>query len=63
MPTVHVELLPGRSADTKRKIAEGITRVLETEGGARPASVHVVFTEVEAGDWFVAGVPLNAPRG
>ncbi|NYT83330.1 4-oxalocrotonate tautomerase family protein [Alcaligenaceae bacterium] len=55
MPTIRVELLPGRSRDQKREIAKGLTDVLVQQGGATPASVHVIFTEVDPSDWAVAG--------
>jgi len=59
MPTIRVEMLTGRSAEQKKAMADGLTQVMVQQGGAAPASVHVVFTEIEAADWFVAGASLS----
>ena len=60
MPLVQISLFPGRSAEAKAEMARGITRVLETVGGIRPADTTVIFTEVAPCDWLVASQPLGA---
>lgn len=59
MPTIRVEMLPGRSPEIKKAIAEGLTQVMVDQASATPSSVHVIFTEIEGTDWCVAGVPLS----
>lgn len=59
MPTIRVEMLPGRSAEQKKSLAAGLTQVMIDQGGASPASVHVIFTEIQANDWAVAGEFLS----
>ncbi len=40
MPHVQVTLLEGRTPEQKRKVAEGITRILVEEAGARISSAR-----------------------
>ncbi|WP_018236288.1 tautomerase family protein [Ensifer sp. BR816] len=60
MPIVRVELLTGRSAETKTEVAREITKVLKAVAGIKPSATTVIFTEVSPSDWVVAGEPLNA---
>ncbi|MEM0021240.1 MAG: tautomerase family protein [Fervidicoccaceae archaeon] len=55
MPIVQITLWPGRDADTKRRIAEGITKVLEEQGIPREA-VTIIFYEVPKDSWASGGV-------
>ena len=43
MPHVQITLLEGRTPEQKRKVAEGITRVLVEEAGARREAVSIAF--------------------
>lgn len=56
MPTMHIELFEGRSAEKKRELAEALTRetcrVLECEPGA----VNIIFTDVKRENWATGGV-------
>ena len=56
MPHVQITLLEGRSPEQKRKVAEGITRLLVEEAGARRDAVSVAFLDVRATDFARAGV-------
>ncbi len=56
MPHVQVTLLEGRTPEQKRNVAEGITRVLVEEAGARREAVSVAFLDVPATDFARAGV-------
>lgn len=52
MPHVIVKLWPGRSEETKKKLAEKITRdVMETLNYG-DESVSVAFQEVDAAQWM-----------
>jgi len=60
MPIIRIEMLPGRSKDTKQRIAAEMTQVLVRELGAAPSHIYVMFNEVLAADWAVAGAFLDA---
>jgi 4-oxalocrotonate tautomerase len=55
MPIINVEIFPGRTTDQKKRIAERLTDSMVEICGAKPEAVHVIFTEVAATDWAVAG--------
>ena len=54
MPLVTVNIWPGRDDSTKRRIAEGITKVFEKEGVPRDA-VSVIMYEVPKNNWAEGG--------
>jgi len=61
MPTIRVEMFPGRTPEQKEKLAQRFTQAFVEEAGAKAESVHVVFYDVSPGDWAVGG-RLCAPR-
>jgi 4-oxalocrotonate tautomerase len=54
MPVVIVNMYAGRDKETKRRIAEGITRVFETEKVPRDA-VTIIMNEVPKDNWADGG--------
>ncbi len=56
MPHVQITLLEGRTPEQKCKVAEGITRVLVEEAGARREAVSVAFLDAPATGFARAGV-------
>lgn len=59
MPTIRVEMIPGRTEEQKRNLAKTLTDgLIETCGGNRDG-VHVIITEVEPVDWAVGGQLLS----
>ena len=58
MPIVRVELFPGRSPELKAKLAREFTETLELVAGIKPEATTVVFVDIPAHDWIVAGKPL-----
>lgn len=56
MPDVHISWLAGRTVDQKRKVVEGITKVLMDEAGAKPESTHIVFIDIPHTDFASAGM-------
>jgi len=56
MPHVHITWLEGRTPEQKRKVAEGITKVLQQEANAKPEAVHIAFVEIPATNFADAGV-------
>jgi 4-oxalocrotonate tautomerase len=59
MPDVHISWVEGRTPDQKRKIAQRITQVLVEEAGVKSESTHIVFMDIPASDFAVAGVPFT----
>lgn len=55
MPVVTIEWIAGRSREQKQAIAARVTDALCADGDVAPGDVWVVFRDVEAGDWAVAG--------
>lgn len=54
MPFVIVNLWPGRDDDAKRRIVDGITKVLENENIPRDAT-NVIINEVPKNNWAAGG--------
>jgi len=61
MPTVHVQLFKGRTADQKRAAAVAITEAVVKTLGANAAAVDVVFHDIERHDWATGGVLWSDP--
>jgi 4-oxalocrotonate tautomerase len=61
MPDVHILWLAGRTVDQKRKVVEGITKILVDEAGAKPESTHIVFVDIPHTD-FASGGMLVADK-
>ncbi|MBZ0296016.1 MAG: tautomerase family protein [Anaerolineae bacterium] len=62
MPTVMIYWSPGRNAEQKKAVIEGITDTLVTKGGARREDVLIVFQNIEPGDFGRGGV-VGTPPG
>jgi 4-oxalocrotonate tautomerase len=62
MPYILVQLVSGRTAEQKRAIAEDITASLTRHANARRDDCYVVFHDVEATDWVVAGQTVAERR-
>ena len=61
MPTVHVQLFKGRTAEQKRAAAVAITEAVVKTLGANAATVDVVFHDIERHDWATGGVLWSDP--
>ena len=59
MPVVTVQMLAGRSDEQRRKIVDGITRVMKEAAGAAPEATTVIIHEVERDRWASAGRLLS----
>ena len=55
MPTVRIEMLQGRSQETKQQVANEITEVMCRLLGAEPGHVYVMFDEWAGANWSVGG--------
>ena len=56
MPTIHLEMHPGRTLDQKRDFVREVTRVTVETLVCPPDSVDVVITEVAKEAWGKGGV-------
>lgn len=63
MPIVRIEMLAGRTAALKARLAEDITAVVARHCQSDPAHIYVIFNDVQHQDWAVAGrvFPTPAP--
>ena len=55
MPTLHLEMHPGRTPEQKRAFVTEVTRVVVETLVCPPESVDVVITEVPRDHWAKAG--------
>lgn len=60
MPTIRIEMLQGRSQETKQEIATEITALMGRILGAEPGHVYVQFEEWTPNNWSVGGKFLGA---
>ncbi len=56
MPTLHVELFAGRTAQQKADLARELTDACVRVLGGSPESVVLIFTDVQRQDWATGGV-------
>ena len=61
MPTLHLELLSGRTTDQKRAFVREVTRVAVETLGCPLESVDVLITEGARDNWAKAGRLLSDP--
>ena len=59
MPTVRIEMLQGRSQETKQQVADEITALMCRLLGAEPGHVYVMFDEWAGSNWTVGGKFLD----
>ena len=55
MPTLHLEMHPGRTLEQKRAFVREVTRVTVETLTCPPESVDVLITEVSREDWAKGG--------
>ena len=55
MPSITVNLLAGRSPETKKKLAQAITDTVVAHCDVPRASVSVLFVEYADTDWTIGG--------
>lgn len=63
MPYVHIRVTDeGVTAEHKRQLIEGTTRLLKDVLGKPPASTFVVIEEVPTNNWGVGGETVTVVR-
>lgn len=55
MPTIHIEMLAGRTPEQKRALVKGVTECFTAHCGGTPASVQVVISEFGKDQWAIGG--------
>jgi len=56
MPTFHIEMFEGRTAEQKKKLVEEVTRVTCEALGCAPGSVDIIINDVKRENWATGGV-------
>ncbi len=59
MPYVNVKVAGELTKEQKRKIVEGITKVLQEVAGKPPESTYVVIEEISRENWGKGGKLLS----
>jgi 4-oxalocrotonate tautomerase len=59
MPILRVEMLAGRSAEQKARLAEALTKAMVEIAKAKPEETAIVFTDVARENWAHAGKLLS----
>jgi len=59
MPVIQIYMLEGRTPTQKKKIVEGITKVMENEANTKRESVIVVINEVPTENYATAGTLMS----
>ena len=55
MPTLHLEMLPGRTVEQKRAFVREVTEVTAQTLACPPESVEILITEIPRDAWAKAG--------
>lgn len=62
MPVVMIHMLPGRDADTKKRLLHSVTAAVTSTLGVAADSVRVLLHEVPEEHYGVAGLPVREYR-
>jgi 4-oxalocrotonate tautomerase len=60
MPIVRIDMLAGRSPETKAALIQRITEAVVETLGSQPAQVRVLLNEVAPENWGVAGETMQS---
>ncbi|MBL77937.1 MAG: 4-oxalocrotonate tautomerase [Acidimicrobiaceae bacterium] len=59
MPTIRVEMFPGRTHAQKAALVEALTDGFVSTAGGNREALQVVLTEVEQENWAVGGTLVS----
>lgn len=62
MPIVRVELLEGRSPQTKAALIRRLTEAIVDVLGSNPSQVRILLQDVPPENWGVGGQPMQELR-
>jgi 4-oxalocrotonate tautomerase len=63
MPFVNIRILKGHSQQRKNEIARRVTEAVSEVAELPKEAIWVVFEDVTASDWYVAGKTVEKPAG
>ena len=63
MPIVRIEMLAGRSPETKERLAAEVTQSVSRLCNVEPVHIYVMFNDVLHQDWAVAGKVFSTSQG
>ena len=58
LPVVDIDLRPGRDANRKKALVDGISEVLKESLNINPIDVYCIFREINAENHYTGGQPL-----
>ncbi|CAM5571813.1 hypothetical protein ATER59S_04906 [Aquamicrobium terrae] len=61
MPFVNIRILKGHSQQRKNEIARRVTDAVSEVAELPREAIWVVFEDVAAADWYVAGTTVEKP--
>ena len=59
MPSVRIDLWPGRDKEKKKELIEKVTSAVVDAIGCPIEAVQVIINEVEKDNWGIGGVPAS----
>jgi 4-oxalocrotonate tautomerase len=62
MPVLQVQMLSGRSAETKKMLIKNLTQVVMNDLQVPADSVRVLIQEIDPDHWGVGGLPIEEYR-
>jgi len=62
MPTFHVEMFEGRTAEQKKSLVEKVTQAAVDALGCKPESVDIIITDIRKENWATGGKLWSEPR-
>ena len=62
MPTIHVEMFEGRTAEQKKSLVEKVTQAAVVALGCKPESVDIIITDIRKVNWATGGKLWSEPR-
>ncbi len=62
MPTFHVEMFEGRTAEQKKNLVEKVTQAAVDALGCKPDSVDIIITDIKKENWATGGKLWSEPR-
>jgi 4-oxalocrotonate tautomerase len=55
MPVVHIYMYAGRTKEVKSELVKRISKDFEEVANVKPASLNILFHDVEKQDWAIGG--------
>ena len=62
MPNITIQWYAGRTEQQRRELVAAITDAMVQIGKTTPDQVHIVFQDIEKGNWGVNGRLASDPR-